>query len=53
MKTIATVVALSVSALVVAPAFAQTTIKPATSQAECEKDSTMRWDDNSKTCLKK
>jgi hypothetical protein len=52
MKTLATVVALSIAAIVTAPAFAQT-IKPATTQAECEKDSSMRWDDNSKTCIKK
>jgi multisubunit Na+/H+ antiporter MnhG subunit len=52
MKTFATVVALSVATLVTAPAFAQT-IKPAASQAECEKDSSMKWDDASKTCIKK
>jgi hypothetical protein len=53
MKSLATVVALSIAAFVTAPAFAQTTIKPATTQAECEKDSSMKWDDNSKTCIKK
>lgn len=52
MKSIAAIVALSVATLVTASAFAQT-IKPATTQAECEKDATMRWDDRSKTCVKK
>jgi hypothetical protein len=39
MKSIATVIALSIAAAVTAPAFAQTTTKTATTQAECEK----RW----------
>ena len=40
------------SAAIAAPAFAQT-IKPATTQAECEKQAGMKWDDQSKTCVKK
>ena len=52
MKTIAAIIALSLATAFTVPAFAQT-ISPATSKAECEKDSSMRWDDNSKTCLKK
>lgn len=52
MKSLATVVALTIAAFATAPAFAQT-ITPATTQAECEKNSDMRWDDQSKTCIKK
>jgi hypothetical protein len=52
MKSLATVLALTIAAFVTAPAFAQT-ITPATTQAECEKNSDMRWDDQSKTCIKK
>ena len=51
MKSLATVIALSIAATVTAPAFAQTA-RP-TSQAECEKMADKRWDDNSKTCLPK
>jgi hypothetical protein len=52
MKSILTVIALSISAAVAAPAFAQTTSTPAT-QAECEKMTDKKWDDQSKTCLPK
>ena len=51
MKTLVTVVALSIAAAVAAPAFAQGTTP--TTQVECEKKPDMRWDDGSKTCLKK
>jgi hypothetical protein len=51
MKSILTVMALSIAAAVSAPAFAQTST-PAT-QAECEKMADKRWDDQSKTCLPK
>ena len=51
MKSLLAVVAFSVAAAVTAPAFAQ---QPAPkTQAECEKHQDMRWDDGSKTCLKK
>jgi hypothetical protein len=52
MKTIATIVALTVATAIAAPAFAQT-IKPATTQSECEKNAGMKWDDQTKTCVKK
>lgn len=52
MKTLMTVAALSIMAAVTAPAFAQTKQNPPT-QAECEKLQGMRWDDSSKTCVKK
>jgi hypothetical protein len=51
MKSLMTVVALSIAAVVTAPAFAQTSA-PAT-QAECEKMADKKWDDQSKTCLPK
>jgi hypothetical protein len=51
MKSLLTVLALSIAAAVTAPAFAQTP-KPVT-QAECEKMQDKRWDDGSKTCLPK
>ena len=53
MKSIATVIALSIAAAVTAPAFAQTTTKTATTQAECEKMAGKKWDDQTKTCLPK
>jgi hypothetical protein len=53
MKSIATIVALSIATLFAAQAIAQTTIKPATTQSECEKNGDMKWDDQSKTCIKK
>jgi hypothetical protein len=28
-------------------------IKPATTQSECEKNAGMKWDDQTKTCVKK
>ena len=52
MKTFATIIALTVATAIAAPAFAQT-IKPATTQAECEKQAGMKWDDQSKTCVKR
>jgi hypothetical protein len=52
MKAFATIIALSIASAVTAPAFAQT-IKPATTQSECEKNGDMKWDDQSKTCVKK
>jgi hypothetical protein len=44
--------ALTVATAIAAPAFAQT-IKPATTQSECEKNAGMKWDDQTKTCVKK
>jgi hypothetical protein len=52
MKTFATIVALSIATAIAAPAFAQT-IKPAATQADCEKQAGMKWDDQTKTCVKK
>jgi hypothetical protein len=52
MKSIATIIAVSIVTMVTAPAFAQT-IKPATTQSECEKQAGMKWDDQTKTCVKK
>jgi hypothetical protein len=52
MKTFATIIALTVATAIAAPAFAQT-IKPATTQSECEKNAGMKWDDQTKTCVKK
>ena len=51
MKSILTVLALSIAAAVTAPAFAQTT--KAKTQAECEKMQGAKWDESSKTCLPK
>jgi hypothetical protein len=51
MKSLMTVIALSIVAVVTAPAFAQTSA-PAT-QAECEKFADKKWDDQTKTCLPK
>ena len=51
MKSLFTVIALSVAAAVAAPAFAQTA-DPKT-QAECEKKDGMRWDATSQKCLPK
>ncbi len=51
MKSILTVMALSIAAAVSAPAFAQTST-PAT-QAECEKAADMRWNNSTKTCVPK
>jgi hypothetical protein len=52
MKSIATIIALSIATAVTAPAFAQSTKTP-TTQAECEKMAGKKWDDQSKTCLPK
>ena len=51
MKSMLTVVVLSIATAVAAPAFAQTA-DPKT-QAECEKKDGMRWDANSQKCLPK
>jgi hypothetical protein len=51
MKSILTVMALSIAAAVSAPAFAQTSTP--TTQAECEKMADKKWDDGSKMCLPK
>ena len=51
MKSLMTVVALSIAAVVTAPAFAQTSA-PAT-QAECEKMADKRWNESTKTCVPK
>jgi hypothetical protein len=51
MKTILTVMALSIATAVSAPAFAQTST-PAT-QAECEKMADKKWNDTTKTCVPK
>ena len=52
MKFIATIIALSIATVVITPAFAQTQT-PATTQAECEKNADMKWNDQTKTCIKK
>jgi hypothetical protein len=52
MKSILTVMALSIAAAFAAPAFAQTTSTPAT-QAECEKMADKRWNETTKTCVPK
>jgi hypothetical protein len=52
MKSIATIIALSIATVFAAPAFAQTQT-PATTQSECEKNPDMRWNDQTKTCIKK
>jgi hypothetical protein len=51
MKSILTVLVLSIAVAVAAPAFAQT--KPAPTQADCEKMKDKKWDEGSKTCLPK
>jgi hypothetical protein len=51
MKSLMTVIALSIAAIVTAPAFAQTTT-PVT-QADCEKMADKKWDDQTKTCVPK
>ena len=51
MKSLMTVIALSIAAAVMAPAFAQTSA-PAT-QAECEKMADKRWNESTKTCVPK
>ena len=52
MKSLFTVLALSVAAAVMAPAFAQTT-PPAPTRVDCEKMADKKWDEGSKTCLPK
>jgi hypothetical protein len=52
MKSIATIIALSLATAFAAPAFAQTQT-PATTQAECEKNADMKWNDTTKSCIKK
>jgi hypothetical protein len=52
MKTFAAIVALTVATAIAAPAIAQT-VTPATTQSECEKQAGMKWDDQTKTCIKK
>ena len=52
MKSIATILALSIATVFAAPVFAQTQT-PATTQSECEKNGDMKWDDQTKTCIKK
>ena len=51
MKSLLTIIALSVAAAVATPAFAQTA-EPKT-QAECEKMQDKRWDQASSRCLPK
>ena len=51
MKTLATVIALSVAAVVTAPAFAQTATP--TNKADCEKLANKKWDETTKTCVNK
>jgi hypothetical protein len=52
MKSLATIIALSIATLVITPAFAQTQTT-ATTQSECEKNPDMKWNDQTKTCIKK
>ena len=52
MKSILTVIALSIAAAVTVPAFAQTT-PPAPTRVDCDKMPDKKWDDGSKTCLPK
>jgi len=52
MKTFATIIALTVATAIAGPAFAQTQT-PATTQSECEKNPDMKWNDQTKTCIKK
>jgi hypothetical protein len=52
MKTIATIIVLSITSMITVQAIAQT-IKPATTQSECEKQAGMKWDDQTKTCVKR
>jgi hypothetical protein len=49
MKSLLTVLALSIATAVTLPAFAQS---PPT-QADCEKMQDKKWDESSKTCLPK
>ena len=51
MKSLATVIALSIAAAFAAPAIAQTST-PAT-QAECEKMADKKWNDSTRTCVPK
>lgn len=51
MKPLLAVVALSVTAAFTMPAIAQ--MKEPKTQAECEKNKNMRWDQQSNKCLKK
>ena len=52
MKSLATVLALSIASAFSTVAFAQTTTTPAT-QAECEKMADKRWNESTKTCVPK
>lgn len=52
MKSIATIIVLGIATAFTVPALAQT-IAPATTQAECEKQADMKWNDQTKTCVKK
>jgi hypothetical protein len=51
MKSLFAVVALSLTAALAMPAIAQ--MKEPKTQAECEKNKNMRWDQQSNKCLKK
>lgn len=50
MKTLATIVALSIATAIAAPAFAQTT---PTNKTDCEKMAGKKWDDAKKACVSK
>jgi hypothetical protein len=52
MKSVLAILALSIAAAVMAPAFAQTT-PPAPTRVDCEKMQDKKWDEGSKTCLPK
>ncbi len=52
MKTLVSLLALSIAVAFTAPAFAAEPAVP-TTKAACEKMKDMKWDDATKTCVKK
>jgi hypothetical protein len=52
MKSLTTILALTIAVAVAAPSFAQTK-PPAPTKVDCEKMKDKRWDEGSKTCLPK
>jgi hypothetical protein len=53
MRSLATVLALSIASAFTTAAFAQTTTTTPATQAECEKMADKRWNESTKTCVPK
>ncbi len=52
MKALISLLVVGLAVAFTAPAFAQETAAPAT-KADCEKMKDMKWDESTKTCVKK